>query len=198
MCHYTMCTCVPELHWQVTTPLLSMVRKCGIRQQTIFVWVIFYSVLNEHIRFLASIKLKALFCPWNTENAFNGFMVITFSHFPKLDEWFIQKDRSFLFGGCTRLHATINLALKQIWRLRRAQLLPKANSTPMAKHNTAHSRGNMKDTNKSFNKLAITTGRGLEREEEKNKLNTLVPRRGKGKKGNEAEIVGMMNAMEHN
>lgn len=51
----------------------------------------------------------------------------------------------------------------------------------MAKHNAAHG-GNMKDTNKSFNKLAIMVEKEMEREEgEKNKFN-MLPRRGKGKR----------------
>lgn len=60
-------------------------------------WNIFFYFLYN--RFLASIKLKALFCSWNVQIAFNGFMAIMFWHFPKLDEWFIQKDMNVLLGG---------------------------------------------------------------------------------------------------
>lgn len=160
MCHYITCTCVQELHlydkWQ--TPKMK-------KMQNQSRWNIFFYFLYN--RFLASIKLKALFCSWNAQIAFNGFMAIMFWHFPKLDEWFIQKDMNVLLGGCRRLHATISLALKQILCLRKLQLLPKVNSTQKAQHITARSRGNMKDTNKSFNKLTVMTERSWEERKRK-------------------------------
>lgn len=69
----------------------------------------------------------------------------------------------------------------------------------MAEHNAAH-RGNMKDTNKSFNKLAIMMEKEMEREEGGGQVQYAAEKRKRKKatEGNEAEIAGMMKATDCN
>lgn len=70
----------------------------------LFIYLFICCLLKDPNIFLASIKLKALFCSWNTQIAFNGVMVIMFWRFPKLDEWVNQKDMNSLLGGAVEDH----------------------------------------------------------------------------------------------
>lgn len=108
---------------------------------------------------------------------------------------------SFLLGVWTRLQSPISVVLNKSEASGDHSNGQKQASTPVAKHNEAH-RGNMKDTNKSFNKLAIMMEKEMERERKRGEKQVQYAaekrKRKKATEGNEAEIAGMMKATDCN
>lgn len=71
---------------------------------------------------------------------------------------------SFLLGVCTSLHSTISIVLNRSDASEDHSNYQNKTAVQCLKVSRAHSRGNMKDTNKGFNKLTIITNRKRWRE----------------------------------